>query len=303
MKTKKIDDYRAKAIENAEKTRNADKITVGDFLYLSTGCGKENGLIDYIRTPEREHLNGLTLVKVVDIVDVPECFDLSRGWMDQPAPEHRGGSQSDDVPEDHTQYNYTPEEIGTFFQLVTVYRNSKGQFIAVDCQDYNYWRYVYLPDCWRKMFADEVKEITMEYVEEQFRIREEEKKEQERHFNEYAARLATLRGRYPNMKENPKWAAGITENVKKWFATEFPGCSVRVSTRPDYYGSSFYVTVEIDKTISKGKKKDILERVELWNETIPTGERYEDGSTAYGRPMGIYGNILYGNIDVSFTDK
>lgn len=108
MKAKKIDAYKANARDNAGKTCNAAEIAVGDFLYLVTGYGKENGLRDYIRTPERG--NGSTLVKVVGIVDVPDGFDLLRGWMEQPAPDHRGGSQSDDVPEGHdegrTVYGY-----------------------------------------------------------------------------------------------------------------------------------------------------------------------------------------------------
>ena len=160
MTTKKVENYKATARNNAEKTKNAAQIAAGDFLYLVTGYGKENGLRDYIRTPERG--NSPTLVKVVAVVDVPESFDLLRGWMAQPAPEHRGGSQLDDITEDHTPYNYTPEEISTFFQLVTVYRNSKGQFIAVDCQGYDYWRYVYLSAYWREMFAEETEQITKE---------------------------------------------------------------------------------------------------------------------------------------------
>lgn len=50
MKTNKIDAYKANARDNAAKTRNAAEIAVGDFLYLVTGYGKENGLRDYIRT-------------------------------------------------------------------------------------------------------------------------------------------------------------------------------------------------------------------------------------------------------------
>lgn len=59
MKAKKIDAYKANARDNAEKTRNSAEITVGDFLYLVTGYGKENGLRDYIRTPERGNGNVL----------------------------------------------------------------------------------------------------------------------------------------------------------------------------------------------------------------------------------------------------
>lgn len=297
METKKIDAYKASARENAAKTRNAATIAVGDFLYLVTGCGKENGLIDYIRTSERG--NGTTLVKVVAVVDVPEDFDLLRGWMEHPAPEHRGGSQSDDVPDDHAPYNFTPEEIDTFFQLVTVYRNGKGQFIAVDCQGYNYWRYVYLSPYWREMFAEEAKEIAKEYVAEQFAMMEAERKEREHQAEAYAAKLAALRVRYPNMKENPKGAAGITANVKKWFTAEFPGYAVQVSTRPDYWGTEYHVTARMARNIPEDKQAEILARVDMWQESMPTGER-DEGRTIYGRPMGIFGNIGYQCLNVNF---
>lgn len=298
MKTIKIDAYKANARNNAAKTRNAAEIAVGDFLYLVTGYGKENGLRDYIRTPERG--NGSTLVKVVDIVDVSDSFDLLRGWMEQPAPKHRGGSQSDDVPEDHTPYNYTPEEISTFFQLVTVYRNRKGQFIAVDCQGYGYWRYVYLSGYWREMFAAEAEEIAKEYAEELRAIIEAERKEREKQAEEYAAKLAALRVRYHNLKENPKGAAGITANVKKWFAAEFPGYAVQVCTRSDYWGKEYHVTVRMSRNIPEDKQAEILVRVYMWNESMPTGER-DEGSPVYGYPMRIFGNIGYRGLNVTFS--
>lgn len=297
MKAKKIDAYKANARDNAGKTRNAAEIAVGDFLYLVTGYGKENGLRDYIRTPERG--NRSTLVKVVDVVDVPDGFDLLRGWMAQPAPGHRGGSQSDDVPEDHTPYNFTPEEITTFYQLVTVYRNGKGQFIAVDCQGYDYWRYVYLSPYWREMFAEEAQKIAKEYVEEQLAMMEAERKEQEQQAEAYAAKVAALRVRYPNMKENPKGAAGITANVKKWFAAEFPGYAVQVSTRPDYWGEEYRVNVRMSRNIPEDKQTEILNRVYMWKETMPTGDRVE-GRTTYDYPMAIYGRIAYCGLNVNF---
>ena len=297
MKTKKVDNYKATARNNAEKTKDAAQIAAGDFLYLVTGYGKETGLRDYVRTPERG--NGSTLVKVVAVVDVPESFDLLRGWMAQPAPEHRGGSQSDDIAEDHTPYNYTPEEIDTFFQLVTVYRNGKGQFIAVDCQGYDYWRYVYLSTYWREMFSEEATQITKELEAERVAMIEAERKERERQAEQYAAKLAALRVYYHKLKENPKGAAGITANVKKWFATEFPGYAVQVCTRPDYWGTEYYVNVRMSHNISEEEQTRIYNRVNMWSEAIPNGDR-DEGRTVYAYPMHIFGNIAYRGISVNF---
>lgn len=297
MEAKKVNAYKATASNNAEKTRNAANIAAGDFLYLVTGCGKENGLRDYVRTSDRD--NGATLVKVVAVVDVPESFDLLRGWMGQPAPEHRGGSQSDDIANDHTPFNYTPEEISTFFQLVTVYRNDKGQFIAVDCQGYDYWRYVYLSPYWREMYAEEAEQIAAELAEEQRAMIEAERKERQEQAEQYAAKLASLRAYYPKLKENPKGAAGITANVKKWFATEFPGYAVQVSTRPDYWGAEYHVTVRMSRNIPEEEQARIYNRIKMWGESMPTGERKE-GRTVYAYPMAIFGNIGYRCLNVNF---
>lgn len=299
METKKIENYKLNARNNSGKTRNAAEISVGDFLYLVTWYGKENGLRDYIRTLEIGNALRSTLVKVVDVVDVPDGFDLLSGWLEQPAPEHRGGSQSDDVPEDHIPYNYAPEEIGTFFQLVTIYRNGKGQFIAVDCQGYDYWRYVYLSPYWREMFADEAEEIAKEYAEEQREIIEAARKEQEQQANAYEAKLVALRVHYMNMKENPKGAAGITANIKKWFAYEFPEYAVKVSTSKDYYGTEYHVTVRMSRNIPEDKQAEIYSRVKMWDEIMPTGER-DEGSTIYAAPMSIFGNIGCCGINVNF---
>lgn len=298
MKAKKVDTYKASARNNIEKTRDAAKIAPGDFLYLVAGLGKESGLRDFLKYPEltRETSN---LVKVVAVVEVPNSFDMLRGWMNRPAPEHRGGSQSDDVPAEHSPYNYTPGEIETFYQLVTVYRNDRGQFIAVDCQGYDYWRYVYLPPCWRDMYAGEAATIAAEVAAEQRAAAEAERQEQARQAARYAAAVAELRARYPKMKENPKGAAGITANVKKWFAAEFPEYPVQVSTRPDYYGSTFYTSVAMSRNIPEEERARIYDRVDMWNESQPTGGR-DEGATVYARPMGIFGNIAYRCLNVHF---
>lgn len=295
---KNVTTYKTIARNNAENAKNGAKLNVGDFLYLVTGYGKEMGLRDYVSVSER---GNSALVKIVDIVDVDGNFDLLHNWMGQPAPAHRGGSQSDDVPEDHAPYNYTPEEISTFYQLVTVYRKSNGQFIAVDCQGYDYWRYVYLSAYWREMFAEEIKVIAEELRAEQRAIIEAERKKREQQVEQWNAKLAALRIYYPTLKESPKGAAGITANVKKWFATEFPGYAVKVSTRPDYWGTEFYVTVRMSRNIPEDKQNEIYNRVNIWKESMPTGKR-EEGQTVYGRPMGIFGDIAFGGLSVNFFD-
>lgn len=299
MKTKMIETYKATARDNAVKTKDAAQINAGDFLYLVTGYGKENGLRDFVRVPDRAKS---TLVKVVAVVDVPDTFNLLRDWMAQPAPEHRGGSQSDDIAPDHSPYNYTPEEIDTFFQLVTVYRNNRGQFVAVDCQGYDYWRYVYLSGYWREMFSEEAEQIANELEAERVAMIEAERKLREQQAEQYASKIAALRVYYPTLKESPKGSAGITANVKKWFGAEFPEYAVKVSTRPDYWGTEYYVTVRMSRNIPEDVRAKIYDRVEIWSESMPTGERDEDGRTVYAYPMGIFGKIAYRGININFFD-
>lgn len=101
------------------------------------------------------------------------------------------------------------------------------------------------------------------------------------------------------MKQIPKGAAGITANVKKWFAAEFPGYAVQVSTRPDYWGTGYHVTARMSRNIPEDKQTEILTRVYMWQESMPTGER-DEGRTVYGYPMGIFGNIGYCCFNVNF---
>lgn len=299
MNTKKIDTYKAMAKNNAEKTRNAMQIAIGDFLFLITSLGKENGLHDHINKCQD---GNSTLVKVVDIIEVSEDFDLLRGWMGRTAPKHRGGSKSCDVEDNRSPYNYTAEEIGTFYNLVTVYRNGKGQFIAVDCQGYDYWRYVYLSAYWRDMFAKEIGQITAECLEDLRLMREAENAKCEKQAEAYAAKCAELRARYPKMKENPRSAVGVTTNVKKWFAAEFPEYPVKVSTCSNYWGDAYHVQVTMSRGIPDEERTKIYKRIKMWDESMPTG-MYEDYKPIYSKPMGIFGHIAHACLKVSFSDK
>lgn len=276
-------------------------IAISDFFYLVAGIGKDCGMSDFIKEEEQYHQS--TLVKVVDVVDVPDNFDLLHGWMEQPAPEHRGGSQSEDVPDDHSLYNYTSEEIETFYQLVTVYRKRNGQFIAVDCQGYDYWRYVYLSPYWREMFATESEQIRAECEAEQLAIIEAERKERQLQAKLYADRVDELSRRYPKLKKYPKGAAGITSNVKRWFAAEFPQYAVKVNTRPDYWGSEYYVSASLSRNIPESVRSEIYARAHIWKEQLPTGKYDEESRTMYDRPMRMYGEIAYGGLSIDFFRK
>lgn len=76
--------------------------------------------------------------------------------------------------------------------------------------------------------------------------------------------------------------------------------AAKVSTRPDYWGTEYRVTVRMSRNIPEDKQAEIYSRVNMWNESIPTGERDEEGGTVYGYPMRIFGNIGYRCLDVNF---
>lgn len=114
----KITECRAQAQQNAAKT--AAELRPGDFIYTAAGLGKDNDFVDFV-DGLKYATGGATLCKVMDVVDVPENYDLLADWLDRPAPAHRGGIQSDDVPDDKHPGQFTREDWDTFFQLVTGY--------------------------------------------------------------------------------------------------------------------------------------------------------------------------------------
>ncbi len=291
----KITEYRAQAQQNAAKT--AEELRPGDFIYAFTGLGKSCNFTDFVNGLKYT-TGGATLCKVADIVDVPENYELLADWMNRPAPAHRGGSQSDDVADDKHLEEYTREDYETFFQLVTVYRKPSGQWLAVDCQGYDYWRYVYVPQDWRHMYAKEYAEAVA-YLKQRDAEREAEKQARlKTHANALAVRMDELRAAYPELKENAGNARSVGANVRKFFKKHFPELAVKISVRPDYWGMAWEVSARAPQNTPQEIRDRVAEVCKVWRDTMPSGEIWENergrGEANICPMTELFGRIKYG---------
>ena len=290
-----FEEYSVQAYANTEKP--ASELRKGDFIYTTAGGGKDCNFMDLIEGHERYNCGRIgRLCQIVAIVDVAEDFELLNNWMSQEAPEHRGGSQSDDVPDD--KKNLTSEDYATFYDLVTVYRKPSGKWLAVDCQGYDYWRYVHLPMNYTAIFADEyaIAVATLDAKEAARKAAKEA--ELKAHAEEYAARVNELRAKYSALKENPADGRQVGANVRKFLKMHFPGIKFKVSARAGYWRDGYDVEVEAPKDTPEEVRAQISEVCAVWRETLKTGEMWDDHD-GYGEyeasacPMDMYGRINY----------
>jgi len=297
----KITEYRAKAQKNSGKP--AAELRPDGFIYCAVGLGKDCNFIDFVDGLNYTECRA-TLCKVVDVVDVPENYDLLSDWMGRPAPAHRGGSQSDDVPDDKPQGTYTREDYDTFFQLVTVYRKPSGQWLAVDCQGYDYWRYVYMPQEWRQIYATEYADALAEIKRRKDEREAEHAAELKAHAAALAARMDELRAQYPELKEGADNARSVGANVRKFFKKHFPGLAVKISVRPDYWGRAWEVSAKAPKNTPQEVRDRVADICEVWRDTMHNGEWIEKEWDAYSGggfyeplecPMcNLFGNVKHG---------
>lgn len=289
--------YRAQAQANISKP--ASQLRPGDFIYCLSALGKALDFTDWIGGAQiMDGGPGRILCKIVEVIDTPAGADLLTGWMGRPTPAHRGGSESADVPEGKKPWEYTRDEIATFYNLVTVYRNGRGQWLAVDCQGYDYWRYVYLPTGFRTIFAAEHAEALAE-----LRRREEARAhahaaELRAHADALAARYAELRALYPELKEGADTARAVGANVRKFFKKHFPSLTVKVSVRANYWGNAWDVSVDAPRDTPPAIRDNVSQACQVWADYMPSGEwregdhgHFEPGVTPMAR---LFGNVEYG---------
>lgn len=291
---RKVDEYSKQADANSRKS--AHEFNVGDFINTATACGKDVNFADFIDARENLHIGSIArLCKIVDIVDVPEDEDFLTNWMAKPAPSHSGGSQSDDVDEGKAMYSLTKEDCETFFDLITVFRKPSGKWIGVDCQGYDYWRYVHMPVNYGVLFSEERADVLAEMA----RIKAEKKAEM---MQELASHLKALEDRenelkikYQGLRLNPTNGSQMSSNVRKFLAIEFPDEKFKVTARKSYWGDEYDVEVTIFGC-STEKVDEIATRLRIWSDTMPVGREYDDGDGS-GKyeprrcPMAIFGNV------------
>ncbi len=292
---RKVDEYSKQADANSRKS--AQDFQVGDFINTATACGKDVNFADFIDAREGWHMGNIArLCKIVDIVDVPEDEDFLTDWMSKPAPSHSGGSQSDDVDESKAMYSLTKDDYETFFDLITVYRKPSGKWIGVDCQGYDYWRYVHLPCNYDVVFAEERYDALRQLADKEAKRKAERMAELSQHAKALADRENELKMKYFGLVLSPANGRIVGNNIRKFLAIEFPDIKFKVSVRRSYWGTSHDVSVEVFGVEDEAKRDEIRKVCKVWTDTMPTGmiDDYNDyrGECESRRcPMGIFGYV------------
>lgn len=291
---RKVDEYSKQADVNSRKS--AHEFQIGDFINTATACGKDVNFYDFIDARENWHMGSIArMCKIVDIVDVPEDEDFLTNWMSKPAPSHTGGSQSDDVDENKAMYSLTKEDYETFFDLITVFRKPSGKWIGVDCQGYDYWRYVHMPVNYGVLFSEEREAVLAEMARIKAEKKAERMQELASHLKALEDRENELKIKYQGLILNPTNGSQMSGNVRKFLAIEFPGEKFKVTARKSYWGDEYDVEVTLFGC-STEKVNEIANRCRIWSDTMPVGREYDDGD-GNGKyeprrcPMAIFGNV------------
>lgn len=294
----KYNDHNKQAYTNDKKT--AAQFQPGDFIHTATAGGKDVSFIDFVDAHEFWNMGGnCRLCQIVDIIDVAEDYDLFTNWLERDAPDHRGGSASDDVPEDKLPEQMTREDYATFYDLITVYRKPSGQWIGVDCQGYEYWRYVHMPKNYGTLFAVEVENARQTIKAREAAKAAEERARLEAHAQAYAARIEEIRREYSGiLKENPENGRQVAANIRRFFKHRLPDLTFKVSATQGYWRGEYDVNVTAPKDTPEEVRQQIKTLCDLWNESMPTGEMTDrhDGYGEYearGHVFNMYGFVKY----------
>lgn len=261
----------------AQHAREADRLegvpAVGGFFWADNSglkCDGGRGLFE-----ELHALNYYThaadkparLCCVEQIINVSDEDFARPGLADELVTRHnlQGFCRSEDVDEEHNKYNYTPEELATFYTVGTLVVSPSGKYYLIDSEGYNYARYIYVPIEWPEMLADEVASIK---AAEEARKAEEERQAAE----EKAQRLAKYRARcakwlplmrnVEQMEQDGKATARKIDNARKanilaMCAAAFPGVKFSVSVRRGW-GADFELTWTDGPTVEEFDEKTDL---------------------------------------------
>jgi hypothetical protein len=153
----------------AEQRRQAEansrlsvkELKAGDFLFLEE-CTDKNCACPFECMYDAACHDGVvhnSLARIEKIVDVSlEDFSHREDY-----PFGDGGSASDAVTEERTGFNYTQEELATFYSLVTLVNLDDGRHAFVDAQGFGYPRYVLVSPDYKEMFAKEIRQERLRY--------------------------------------------------------------------------------------------------------------------------------------------
>lgn len=277
----------------------AQSLKIGDFVWMKFAYGKENDLADFVEWA-KNYGTKKRLCKVVDIVEVSNEFRFAHSWMDKEFAaivKDDGGDASDDVEQKHI-WEYTQEEIRTFYSLVTILRAPNGKYIAVNRGGYDYSRIVYLPANYGEILSEEIIQARRD-MEEFTRIRlEQVRKEREAQAEAYKARQTELRDKYRDLREitdiYKPFGRTLAANLRKWLKINFPGVPCKVKLHQwDYYPYEYSATIKVDGDITTKVAIDEAFCKE-WHQSMPTGTESDYENKVKARVFEeLFGPIRY----------
>lgn len=274
-------DYQKEAEGNNAKS--AAEIELNSFIYSCYLCSKYQNLTDMLKHHLKERAEHsqlkeyLRLGKVVDIIEMSdEEFDALEYFDCGDILRDKGGDYSDDIADDHEEYNYSEFEKETFYAHYTLIRTSSGRAITVDAQGYDYMRYTGLLYHYKTSMAEDCKKVyellqsehlaaekeRIEKEEEQARLIQEEKRRIEKEFSY----LTVTTDRY-----DKKTAAN---NLRKVLKQRFPNTKFSVvNEHSDTYNISWTDGPNTEKVdavanLFEGKGFDGMEDLEYQKNSL-----------------------------------
>lgn len=277
----------------------AQSLKIGDFVWMQFVGDKQLNLLDFVEWSE-DHGTKKRLCKVADIVEVSNDFEFAHGWMSEEFAaiiKDDGGNESDDV-EQKQIWEYTQEEIGTFYSLVTILRAPNGKYIAVNREGYDYCRVVYLPANYGEILCEEIIQARREKEEYTRILLEQCRKEREAQAEAYKARQAELRAKYRDLREitdiYQPFGRTLAANLRKWLKINFPDVPCKVKLHQwDYYPYEYSATIKINGDITT--KVAIGEAFcNEWHQSMPTGTESDYENKVRARVFEeLFGSIRY----------
>ena len=252
---KNITLYKEQAKQN--KSKPVAELQVNDFVNLHcSGLKNDCGLQSQVFYTYES--NYQTICKIVEIMHISDKALQNGDYL----PTNTGGSCSEDLPDNANIYNFTSEQIDTFYQCVTLILSDGGRYVFVDRQGYDYCRYMYLWSDFTTMYSIEI-EAKKAYIQ---RMEEERKMEAQLR---YIAICEKLKQRFPYLKEGGQ----APNNIRLLLKREFPNVKFSVTTR--LWGDNIYIHVPKDVV---NQVRELIKDIEVYENRIYTigadGESY-----------------------------
>ena len=258
---------------------------VGGFFWSDNSglkCDGGCGLLDelhaliYYRSDATGHRR---LCRVNEIINVSE-EDFARPELaNELVKKHglQGGDRSDDVPKDADYFAimYDEEKRATYYTVGVLVVAPSGKYFLIDSEGYDYARYIYVPEGWPVMFAEELERVKAKEAAikaEDIRRAEEEKERKLAEYRERCAKWEKYMKDIRPLMNDPKTTPRKLMNARKanilaMCLAAFPGVAFSLTVNSGYRGG-FDLTWQDGPTEEDFLKKTDLDLFGCYTETI-----------------------------------